>query len=655
MTGNEHSKYTLPRLEVVEVSDDTKQLLLQDPVRSSRSRTLETKEIFSRLRRLHPTTSEAFALKESGVTKAPFRLICEASSNTRKNHLHRHRSFIALSYCWHSEAWQPAEGLRVHKDDLMTWPISLTMLEMILSLRLTSSEGIWIDSLCIDQQNADEKSLAIGSMDAIYQRARLVCIVLEDVLLTSRERTIIESLTRRPEGHKSHETLGGVDPALAVLTFVKIMSARWFTRAWCSHEVQMCKQCIILIPAKSGVLQLRLDSIHDLYLTAQSLAANSEELGRHILGVSRSYDAISRVQSREHTKVPSHWFARPFMSIFHDICELSCTNAEDKISIALNVTGIRLRYLKNSVSEDESRWTLAMIALAGEDATSMCGVAKPLVIDQKKSWLAWSDDLEDMATLNAAAKLAKEPCIAKIEYSNITLDLLLVDKEKTRYPKADCWRKAEAFVAQCFSNQHFLDSVKPKEWAADAEGDVEVYKERQTALLASSLSCGTAWMILNGMMIQQLVGKLKRRVDDEKFDLWSVACTTFFDKTSMAFQHACVDSNEREMLEDFLLWAWHYPLDFEGQITCVDLGNGGSALGPWFSDQRTDLGEAVWAIPVALSDSYCATIRRLWLLETAGDGVWRMVAKSRFFTYIPVEANGDSIRLLSDQIIFGEA
>jgi hypothetical protein len=70
--------------------------------------------------------------------------------------------------------------------------------------------------------------------------------------------------------------------------------------------------------------------------------------------------------------------------------------------------------------------------------------------------------------------------------------------------------------------------------------------------------------------------------------------------------------------------------------------------------QRTELGEVVWAIPVALSDSHCATIRRLWILERAGDGVWRMVAKSRLFTYIPVEANGDSVRRLSDQIIIGE-
>ena len=145
----------------------------------------------------------------------------------------------------------------------------------------------------------------------------------------------------------------------------------------------MCKQRIILVPAESGILQLRLDSIHDLHLAAQSLAANSEELGRRILEVGRSYDAISRVQSGRAYKMSPHWFARPFMSIFHDICELSCTNAEDKISIAFNITGIRLQYLKNSVSEDESRWTLAMIALAGEDSTSLYRVAKLLVMARR--------------------------------------------------------------------------------------------------------------------------------------------------------------------------------------------------------------------------------------------------------------------------------
>jgi|SRR5271170_1398004 len=178
----------------------------------------------------------------------------------------------------------------------------------------------------------------------------------------------------------------------------------------------MCKQRIILVPAESGILQLRLDSIHDLYLAAQSLAANSEELGRRMLEVGRSYDAISRVQSGRAYKMPPHWFARPFMSIFHDICELSCTNAEDKISIAFNITGIRLQYLKNSVSEDESRWTLAIIALAGGRCYKPLQSGKASRHGQKKSWLACSDDLEDMITLNAAAKLAKEPCIAKIEY-----------------------------------------------------------------------------------------------------------------------------------------------------------------------------------------------------------------------------------------------
>src|SRR2546423_2330526 len=80
-----------------------------------------------------------------------------------------------------------------------------------------------------------------------------------------------------------HEMVGDVYPALAVSTFINIMSARWFTRAWSSHEVQMCKNCMFLVPAETGILQLQFEAIHDLHLAPQRLAANSEVLGMRIL------------------------------------------------------------------------------------------------------------------------------------------------------------------------------------------------------------------------------------------------------------------------------------------------------------------------------------------------------------------------------------
>jgi hypothetical protein len=102
-------------------------------------------------------------------------------------------------------------------------------------------------------------------------------------------------------------------------------------------------------------------------------------------------------------------------------------------------------------------------------------------------------------------------------------------------------------------------------------------------------------MILNGMLIQQLVGKVKRRVADDRFDLWSIACMHSFDKASIAFQNAITDPNKKDLLEEFLLWAWYYPVDFEGQICCVDLGDCGSAVGRQLPQQRHDLvGDEVW-------------------------------------------------------------
>jgi hypothetical protein len=43
------------------------------------------------------------------------------------------------------------------------------MVDKILKLRESDDEGIWVDQLCIDQENKDEKSIAIGVMDVIYK------------------------------------------------------------------------------------------------------------------------------------------------------------------------------------------------------------------------------------------------------------------------------------------------------------------------------------------------------------------------------------------------------------------------------------------------------------------------------------------------------
>ena len=98
-------------------------------------------------------------------------------------------SFIALSYCWHSQDWPR------HIDDTLTvssnMPISAPLFEELLGERISCDEGIWIDQLCIDQDDTNENRITFGSMDVVYRKARLVVIALEDVWVDESEETAL--------------------------------------------------------------------------------------------------------------------------------------------------------------------------------------------------------------------------------------------------------------------------------------------------------------------------------------------------------------------------------------------------------------------------------------------------------------------------------
>jgi hypothetical protein len=77
-------------------------------------------------------------------------------------------SYLAVSYCWHNPSWTAVEAAQ----PIAEWGISLPMATKILQLRDSNDEGIWVDKICIDQDNEEEKKIAVGSMDIIYHACR---------------------------------------------------------------------------------------------------------------------------------------------------------------------------------------------------------------------------------------------------------------------------------------------------------------------------------------------------------------------------------------------------------------------------------------------------------------------------------------------------
>ena len=111
-----------------------------------------TPNILPKLRRWNPEVASAFSEKDNAVKRIPFKLVTKNRiwSPIKTN------SFQAVSYCWHNNQWTvPARFSETPED----WPLPMSpaMLRALLCCT-KDGEAVWIDQLCIDQ-NEDRKSV----------------------------------------------------------------------------------------------------------------------------------------------------------------------------------------------------------------------------------------------------------------------------------------------------------------------------------------------------------------------------------------------------------------------------------------------------------------------------------------------------------------
>ena len=83
----------------------------------------------------------------------------------------------------------------------------------------------------------------------------------------------------------------------------------------------------------------------------------------------------------------------------------------------------------------------------------------------------------------------------------------------------------------------------------------------------------------------------------------------------------------------------------------LDMGTSAEALIVLgFGMERPDL----IAMPVALSDTSCASVKRLWFLhksEESDNITWNIAEKFVMWTLMPIEPNSSNITRMSDQVI----
>lgn len=120
--------------------------------------TCPEKEI--RLLKVSPTTKE-----EDGAE----RIVCELQAHR----LDDAPPFCALSYTWGEPVFD-----RTIMINGCEHAVTATLLSALTRLRQNGYRTLWIDALCIDQENLAEKSSQVPLMFSIYKRAEMVAIYL---------------------------------------------------------------------------------------------------------------------------------------------------------------------------------------------------------------------------------------------------------------------------------------------------------------------------------------------------------------------------------------------------------------------------------------------------------------------------------------------
>ena len=355
LPSGDHPRIMLKEETVFTLSTVKKQQLLAQDSAVSAQRNYRALQLIKELQGLDPSISEAFAPKSEAVADAPLRLLKPRTISLSADSFSREsqESFIALSYCWHNPDWFEAP------EDISRGPISDVLFLALLQERLYPAEGIWIDQLCINQDDEKEKAVAVASMDIIYERARLVVVVLEDIWIGESEENVLRVLIDKYR-RKALLDLRSEPELSRIATGLlwKIFSARWFSRAWCGHELHVSSNQVFLIRIKgeNGVggklVRITAEFLHDLSIIEAdfvSWVAGSDEFmslkaiysGRRARYNKLIYDRLSRspesfIQPQDNTKMPS------YMRIFAETFSLQSSITSDKLAIARSVVNYSL-------------------------------------------------------------------------------------------------------------------------------------------------------------------------------------------------------------------------------------------------------------------------------------------------------------------------
>lgn len=168
-------------------------------------------------------------------------------------------SFVAISYSW---------GNPAHTEEITveSTPFGVTQNVLIMLEHLRRSEEdklVWIDAICIEQKNIDERNVQLRLMRKIYSMATSIIIWLgpeadDSALLPEFIRLAKAASDERKRKMKSFRIFDASINTLLVkpgldrfapgwLAIGKLLDRSWFERTWVVQELALSKDAVFQV------------------------------------------------------------------------------------------------------------------------------------------------------------------------------------------------------------------------------------------------------------------------------------------------------------------------------------------------------------------------------------------------------------------------
>ncbi|KAL9582064.1 MAG: hypothetical protein Q9212_003515 [Teloschistes hypoglaucus] len=630
-------------------------------------------EVHKRIECVDPEIAEDFGFKKDAQMEAPFRLIRPEKSNKIVPAVQL-PTFIALSYCWHNPSWDskddPASIIMANAK--MSWPISTSMVKALLLERTSWDEGIWIDQCCINQDDPQEKSQTIAFMDRIYEQARVVAVILEDIVIDDTERDLLEDLIQQCSNRGAMEPSVLLESNLThriVGLALKILSARWFTRAWCNHELLVSKNHIFIV----GVQNLGHDQPKVLRITLKFLNSMISVCSRYsYTGAHDKHHSSLMARYRELRFL--HVIFNPFglgggynlshaemdglfgfrlkspVETLRNLQLFGATVAADKLAITLNIVGSALYYKGAERSEHDCGLLTSVVALTAGDPTVLCASGDRYNLFKQSSRSSWMQRPEHLDFVGIAGKVGT---FRRLEYvPNFTLEEIVMDFHYiVSSADADLRRASEPFLTQA---QQYIDGcieMSKVDPMFELGATLAENREMKIQVLACALDCGSQWINVSA--------SAKTSEDYPDSDLENAVEIFIINRGDELSIHSLAERyrDQYEVLVDFietLMLDYVSPIDVPGWIPAwVSIGS--SEMDRLLFMCPADTQKFFVMIPSLLLNADYTNCKRIFLLESvySQKDIWKVVGKSLGFGGDLEVLGKQSTRLKKRQIIRG--